>query len=151
MRSPREREVLARRAEDVELLRRSSQYLSSWFAEPMLTTTIDPAGIGHALDLGVARRGAHDAEQRRFPAQAFFDRLRHQAAVGAERVELVGVREQAERAGCSTSGRSSPRPPGSSRRRNEQISSSVEALAFELGLREHGDDVVGRVLRGARR
>ena len=55
-----------------------------------------PAGIGHAFDLGVARRGAHDAEQRRLPAQALLDRLRHQAAVGAQRVELVGVGEQAE-------------------------------------------------------
>ena len=30
--------------------------------------------------------------QRRLPAQAFLDRLRHQAAVGAQRVELVGIR-----------------------------------------------------------
>ena len=62
----------------------------------MLTEIVEPGGIGHAFDLGVARRGAHDAEQRRLPAQAFLDRLRHQAAVGAQRVELVGVGEQAD-------------------------------------------------------
>ena len=37
--------------------------------------------------------------QRRLPAQAFLDRLRHERAVGAQRVELVGVRQQAEQAG----------------------------------------------------
>ena len=48
------------------------------------------------VDLDVAGGGAHDAHQRALPAQPLLDRLGHQAAVGAQRVELVAVGEQAE-------------------------------------------------------
>ena len=50
----------------------------------------------HAAELHVARRGAHDAGERGLPAQALLDRLRHERAVRAHRVELVRAPEQPE-------------------------------------------------------
>ena len=145
MRAPRERDVLARRPEDVELLGVAPSSVSSWFAEPMLTTMIDPAGIG-TPSTSVSRVAVRMiAEQRRLPAQAFLDRLRHQRRgrraarrAGRGSVSSPNSRLLDERYVVSA-------PAGSSRRRNAQISSSVRRCAVELGLREHGDHVVGRV------
>ena len=51
---------------------------------------------GHAAQLGVDGRHPCDAVERRLPSQPFLDRLRQQRTVGAHRLELVGVGEQAE-------------------------------------------------------
>ena len=121
-----------------------SHTVSSWFAEPMLIATVEPAGTGTPADLGVARRGAHDADQRRLPPQALFDRLRHQRAVGAQRVELVGVRQQSPQ----QIRRRPVRRFGAGGKQQPQERADlvvVEAHALELGLREHRDHVVGRV------
>ena len=149
VRTPREREVLARRPEDVELLGVVPHLLVV-----VRGTDVDgderTRGHEHAFDLGVARRGAHDADERRLPAQAFLDRLRHQRAVGAQRVELLGVREQAVQ---EVRRRAVRRLRAGGQQQAQERADLVvgEARALELGLREHGDHVVGRDARGARR
>ena len=97
-------------------------------------TMVAPALIVDAFDHRVARRGAHDREQRRLPTQALFDRLRHQRAVGAQRVELLRVREQTEE-------QVARRAVGGLRAGRQQEAKEGddlvvgEALALELGLR----------------
>src|SRR5262249_10475281 len=77
VRAEREREVLARLAVDIELLR----------ALPVRLVVVRRAHVGDddraggdldALDDRVTRRGAHDRRERGLPAQALLDRLRQQ-------------------------------------------------------------------------
>ncbi len=87
----------------------------------------------HALDLDVARRRAPDAGERRLPAQALLDRLRHERAVVAQRLELVGVREQPEQEVA----RRAVRGLGAGREQQPQEGEDLlvgEPLAVELGL-----------------
>ena len=88
--------------------------------------------------------------ERRLPAQALLDRLLHQRAVGAQRVELVGVRQQAEQ---QVARRAVGRLGAGGEQQPEEGEDLLvgEALAVELGLREHADQVVARVARAARR
>ena len=111
----------------------SSQRLSSWFAAPSRRSRMAP---GRDAARRRARRraiaGAHDAGERRLPAQALLDRLRHQRAVVAHRVELVGMREQPE----EQVARRAVGGLGAGREQQAQEGEDLlvgEALAVELG------------------
>jgi hypothetical protein len=137
----REREVLLGLAVDVELLG----------AIPVLLVVVRrthvhdhdrPFGDLDAVDDGVARRGAHDREQWRLPAQPLLDRLGHERAVGAQRLELVGVREQSEQEVA----RRAVRGLGAGREQQPQEGEDLlvgESLAVELGRGERAHEVVG--------
>ena len=118
-----------------------SQYFSSWFAEPMLTTIVAPAFTSTpsttvsrvAVRMIVSSGGSH-----RRPSSIACG---ISVAIGAQRVELVGVRQQTEQqvARRAVRGLRAGREQQAEERDDLVVG---EALAVELGLHEHADDVV---------
>jgi hypothetical protein len=143
VRPEREREVLALVAVDVELLG----------ALPVLLVVIGRAHVGDddcagrdldAVDDRVARRGPHDRRERRLPAQPLLDRLRHQRAVGAQRVELVGIGEQPEQQVA----RGAVRRLRTGRKEQPEEREDLlvrEVLTVQLGDGERAHEIVRRV------
>ena len=102
-----------------------------------------PGSATPAISVSSTARPGGD-EQRRLPADRLLHRLLHQRAVGAQGVELVGVREQAEEevargpvGGLGAGGEQEPEE------REDLL--VVEDLAVELGGDEVADDVVAGI------
>ena len=150
VRAPREREVLARRPEDVELLGVAPSSFSSWFAEPMLTTIIEPAGIGtpstSVSRVAVRMIASSGGSHRRPSSIACGISARSSRSASS----WSGLREQAEEQvarrpvrGLGAGGEQQPEE------REDLVVG--EALPSSSACASTRDHVVGRVSRGARR
>ena len=121
-----------------------SQRAGSRFALPISTATGEPAGIVTPATSTSRMAVRPMPVSGRLPPQPLLDRLLHQGAVVAQRGELVGVREQPEHQVA----RRPVRGLGTGREQQSQEGDDLvvgQALAVELGLHEHADDVTTRV------